>query len=284
MWRSILLVASLALTALSAPTSTTEKREAMKMAYTYSPELASFYNAVSKEINNIKDTASYQANDACNMASANANFPSSPTALPAPNNGSSLKHVLLAMGTQNYTCPSTLNASATPTAIGAYANLFNVSCIAANYPSLLDSLPVLAYQYKLPSTYYPTAGTVGESPETSLSSDYAMQPLNIVYSGVHTFYNTTTPRFDLDSGDVNNGLILGKKVANSTAWPNATQGEYGAVPYLKLDVEENEDTSTESYTNVYRMLTQGGSNPKTCENYTGEFSIEYTGLYYIYGM
>ena len=106
--------------------------------------------------------------------------------------------------------------------------------------------------------------------------------MNIIYSGLHTFYNLTTPRFDLElaSPEIDNGLVLSKKVANSTAWSNATQGEYGAVPYLALDAVSG---TTNGYTNVYRMQTQGGNNPKNCTGYTGEFGIPYTATYWVYG-
>lgn len=94
--------------------------------------------------------------------------------------------------------------------------------------------------------------------------------------------NTTTPRFDLNvpDGGYQNGLILAKKAASSTAWPNATQGAYGAVPYLALTSVAG---TTGGYTNVYRMETQGGANPTTCGTQTGEFGVPYTATYWYYG-
>ena len=165
--------------------------------------------------------------------------------------------------------------------MGAFAQLFNVSCIAANYPDILATLPNLAYKYQLPSVYFPAAGTMGQDPAQTPGGDYSYQPLNVVYSGLHTFYNLTTPRFNLDviSPGLNNGLILSKKVANSTAWPNATSNANGVIPYLKLDAI---DGTQGNYAHVYRMQTEGGMQPKNCSANAGVFTVPYAATYWIY--
>lgn len=100
MLRQIFLAASLASFVLAAPTSTSSTLDP-RNAYDFSPQLASFYSAVSQEISKVKSSPAYASGlSACNMDDAAANFPSSPTALPAPSTGAKLKHVLLGMGYQ----------------------------------------------------------------------------------------------------------------------------------------------------------------------------------------
>ena len=92
LFRIVLLVSwALAATAVPVASST----------YAFSPELQAFYAAVSKQIAAVKGSKTYK-NDAysCDMTQAQANFPSAPTALPAPNAGTKLKHVVLGFGTQ----------------------------------------------------------------------------------------------------------------------------------------------------------------------------------------
>jgi hypothetical protein len=105
------------------------------------------------------------------------------SALPPPTADMSLVLVALGQGTQNYTCS---NATATPAAIGAVAQLFNASCeISSN----------------------PTAGTASlGSVEESASI------------GTHFFLDTTTPDFDIPGL----GNTVAKKVDDTPA-PDATK-------------------------------------------------------------
>ncbi|KAI4625979.1 hypothetical protein J4E80_003113 [Alternaria sp. BMP 0032] len=105
------------------------------------------------------------------------------SALPPPTADMSLVLVALGMGTQNYTCS---NATATPAAIGALAQLFNASCeISSN----------------------PTAGTA--------SLGRVQESASI---GTHFFLDTTTPDFDI----LGLGNTVAKKVDDTPA-PDATK-------------------------------------------------------------
>ncbi|QIW95469.1 hypothetical protein AMS68_000987 [Peltaster fructicola] len=193
----------------------------------------------------------------CDMQSAKM-----PTAagLPPPSAGLYLSHVAVGRGTQNYTCA---NSSATPAAIGALATLYNVSCVAADTPVLLDRLPVVALNLPTPS-----------------SSDSAA---NVDMSGHHYFIDLTTAYFNLktDAHDYGGGAF--KKV-NSTAAPSdAAAGQEGsgdgAVAWLKLIAK---DPKTQSMQEVYRVNTAGGNPPKTCEGQDKSFEVQYSAEYWIW--
>src|SRR5205809_367853 len=104
------------------------------------------------------------------QASANTSV-ASPTPLPPPSAGLSIKHVAIGRGTQNYTCDTT-NSTAVPMPIGATANLFNATCIAATYPDLLDILPRVALQFPVDDEV-----------------DSKLGPSNLALSGSHFFLN-----------------------------------------------------------------------------------------------
>ncbi len=120
---------------------------------------------------------------------------------------------------QNYTCA---NATTTPAAVGAVANFYNASCLAADYPDLLALLPNLALQYPLPT-----------------ETDAPLEPSDLTLSAQHFFSNTTTPVFAFDaptSPDL--GTVFSQKTNSSDAPANAVPGingvGNGAVDWLFL--------------------------------------------------
>lgn len=94
-----------------------------------------------------------QDNNTCNFSGT----PQPPNALTPPTPDLSLVLIAQGVGTQNYTCAS---ANSTPAAIGAVANLFNISCAVADG----------------------TLGSINEDPAAI---------------GAHFFFDATTPEFDI---------------------------------------------------------------------------------------
>lgn len=108
-----------------------------------------------------------------------------PSHLAAPSPGLSLKYVALGRGTQNYTCQN--NDSATvPTADGAVATLFDASCLAAGYESLLGDLPAALVHIPHDAAVL-AALTLGQLSASRNGSVVIAQ---------HYFRDSTTPFFD----------------------------------------------------------------------------------------
>jgi len=207
--------------------------------------------------------------DSCNCDLSQASMPSAPTPLPSPPAGLSLAHVAIGRGTQNYTCDLS-NSTAVPVAIGAYATLFNVSCLAVQAPGLVSLLPQIAID--LPMSFTP-------SPEDATSS-----PMYFDTSGYHYFTNTTTAFFNLDTSTHTYGSGAFKKVNATTPPTTAIVGPEGsgngAVPWLKLNADYSE--SKQVLQQVYRLNTAGGNPPKTCQGMTASFEVPYAAEYWIY--
>ena len=174
--------------------------------------------------------------------------PIAPTPLPAPSSGLVLSHVAIGRGTQNYTCADSSSATI-PAANGALATLFNASCVAASYPTVLDGLPNRAFKVSL----------------DEIPSDYTQ-------SGHHFFVDRTTPRFDM----LALGFVETKKVASSPAPKNKS----GDVAWLKL--EHTVADAIGGIGEVYRLNTMGGSPPATCSGMPKAFEVQYAAEYWFY--
>ncbi|KAF2084921.1 hypothetical protein K490DRAFT_75564 [Saccharata proteae CBS 121410] len=189
---------------------------------------------------------------------------SSPSTLPSPSEGLVLSHVAVGRGTQNYTC-SGLSPSATPKAVGALATLFNATCASVDSPDLLYTMPSVALQYDVPN------------------AQSALQAYDILLSGHHYFTNTTTPFFNLDTSDHEYGLMAGKKTDSANAPADAIVGQngkgYGAVAWLKIS---SLDEDGFAFKEVYRLNTAGGQPPSSCQNETGDFTVEYAATYWLW--
>ncbi|KAJ5332841.1 hypothetical protein MYU51_008969 [Penicillium brevicompactum] len=226
-------------------------------AYDWSDDLAEFYGKISQYISTAKHNIRESTCDASKIA-----LPSYASGL-ASSSGLKPIYVALGRGTQNYTCADSTSSS-TPVAAGAVARLYDATCIAANYPSLLEKLPKLAYKITLPT------------------SDDASFPLsNIDLLGHHFFYDATTPEFNLNTTPKKqHGIVMTKKGGSIDAPTNAFAGEYGAVAWLYLT---STDGTVGNYKSVYRVDTAAGSPPKTCEGMSSAFEMQYAANYYFFG-
>lgn len=148
-------------------------------------------------------------------------------------------------------------------AIGAVASLYNATCVAANYPGMLDTLPNMALKLELPTNSWATL-------------PYA----NLNLLG-HHFFEGSVPVFNLDTTSQRQyGIAFTKKGAQMPAPSSAVQGANGAVAWLYLTTTTG---TVGDYESVYRVDTAAGSPPKTCENQPSVISVPYAANYYFFG-
>ena len=194
----------------------------------------------------------------------NSNAVSPP--LPAPAADMTLFQVVIGRGTQNYTC-DLANATATPVPVGAVATLFNVSCIAADMPALLEKLPAIALDLPIPT------------------SNNMLSPINQDMSGHHYFLDSTTPFFNLDTSLHQYGMGAVAKANASDAPSTAYVGTYGkgdgAVQWLTL-VANSSNPATGAWKQIYRLNTAGGVPPKMCTGLPPAFEVPYAAEYWLF--
>jgi Protein of unknown function (DUF3455) len=179
---------------------------------------------------------------------SNLSPPAAPTPLSAPASGAKVILVAIGKGTQNYSCADS-NPTTVPSAVGALANLYNASCLAAASQSYLNTVTQWANQV----------------------SSSALAGLPTV--GQHYFVDTTTPTFGINSV----GTTECKKGGTSDAPTNSDND----VPWLYLTSQTT--GTTDKVTTVYRVETQGGSAPATCSGVTpGVFTVPYTAQYWFF--
>lgn len=179
--------------------------------------------------------------------------------LPPPSEGLTVHHVAVGRGTQNYTCDAS-NPDAPPTAVGAMATLFNVSCLASISQDLLEAVPNMAVNFNYDAE---AAGPLG--------------PMTLPVSGHHFFLNTTTPFFNLDTPTLDIGTVPCSKNNSVPAPSTAATGPQGsgAVPWLKLLAK---DGATGSIKEVYRINTAGGNAPATCQGQPATIQVQYSAV------
>ncbi|EFQ94282.1 hypothetical protein CFE70_004365 [Pyrenophora teres f. teres 0-1] len=198
-----------------------------------------------------------KADALCDLS--NVVLPIAPTPLAAPAQGSTLHHIAIGRGTQNYTCASA-SSSDVPKAVGAKASLFNATCDAARLNVVtLGQVTDLSLNYAIPT-----------SPE-------AEQRL----SGHHQFTAAGVPLFMLETPEANYGRIEAKVDAKSPAPATASKGKnlLGSVPWLKLSATTD---GSWAYSEVYRVHTAGGVAPENCQGIQGSFTVEYSAQYWFY--
>ncbi|KAK5090224.1 hypothetical protein LTR05_000394 [Lithohypha guttulata] len=243
----------------------------------WSPALGEFYAAVDRHIQIARQAGAINSPPTCDLSKAV--MPVAPTPLPLPDPSWRLSEVVVGRGVQNYTC-SLATKDVVPKAVGAIASLYNVSCIAANYPDILGMLPGLALEYALPAD--PVAN---------------LEPSNLALAGHHYFTSNGTPTFDMSQPrsinvanlasipitDGSSGITKAKLAVNSTAPADAPKGEhgqgFGAVPWLLLNSTFG---TTGDVVAVYRINTAGGKAPPTCESSPAYFSVQYATEYWFY--
>ncbi|CAN9110688.1 unnamed protein product [Alternaria alternata] len=194
---------------------------------------------------------------------SNVALPAAPTPLAAPAQGTTLRHIAIGRGTQNYTCASS-SSSDVPKAVGAVATLFNATCDAARLNvNTLAEVTTLALDYAIPN------------------SAEAEQRI----SGHHQFTAAGVPLFMLETDKVNYGRVECKVDSKSAAPQAAAKGTngLGSVPWLKLNATvTSEGTDPWAYNEVYRIHTAGGMAPKDCSGIEGSFTVEYSAQYWFY--
>ncbi|KAI1434198.1 malate dehydrogenase [Xylaria sp. CBS 124048] len=193
------------------------------------------------------------------------------TSLASPN--STLKHIAIGHGMQNYTCTA---AGAQPASIGALAVLNDVTNL---YPgSGPDALSQDAWN-ALPSTVLrttddPIAEPLPHSespfpPDTPLAVPGISESLPFLG---HHYFKGSVPTFSLnDDAEV----LSVQKVQGVPAPANADHGlgNEGAVDWLLLADNSGND--------VYRVLTAGG-DPTACEKVGETQSVQYAAMYWFY--
>ncbi|KAL2109377.1 hypothetical protein VUR80DRAFT_2543 [Thermomyces stellatus] len=214
--------------------------------------------------------------------------------LPAPPNGTRLKHVVLGHGYQNYTCAPAGDSGPAYTSkpTGALAVLYDVRPF---FPSqsenslALDAVFALAQEaaYSIPVPLnladHPPGGRIPGSaaavavenpwiPLADLTLDGVGAPLRAV--GHHFFDSEGVPEFD-----VGDDLFKARKVDDVSAPEGAPEGEDGskAVAWLLMD----DAGGSVGIKHVYRVNTVGGAG-HACEG-EGDDSSVYTAFYYMYG-
>ncbi|KAJ5247368.1 Protein of unknown function DUF3455 [Penicillium chermesinum] len=250
------LLLSLAAVSNAAPTGIFDNN------FDFSEDLLDYYGKVSQYIDKYRQNpgAAY----ACDVSKIA--LPSYAAGLADQPSGLKPKYVALGRGTQNYTCADSTKET-TPTAIGAVADLFNATCIAANYPDLMELMPNAAYRMSLPT-------------DTKLLSSLRLPLGNMQLLGHHFFHDATTPEFNLDTTiDRQFGVLMTNKVSQLKAPSNAFQGQNGAVAWLYLKTVAG---TVGDYKAVYRVNTASGAAPKTCEGQPPSFEMQYSANYYFF--
>ncbi|KAI9690752.1 MAG: hypothetical protein M1820_009849 [Bogoriella megaspora] len=182
-----------------------------------------------------------------------------PNSLPILSPTATLKVIALGVGSQNYTCKDTPNSNTSaPVSVGARADLYDVTDLFRNNPSLEDS-----------------------ETRAALVSNSGLGNNRI---GQHFFTNvgsTLTPTFDLDAHDP--PLFLSAVKSNTETAPKvAFQGlsSEGAIAWLFLG-SDNSGLS-QGVNGVYRVETAGGMQPATCADKSGDFQVPYSAEYWFY--
>lgn len=195
-------------------------------------------------------------------------FPVSASSTSLPSPSGSLAYVLVGRGTQNYTCDPA-KPTASPSAVGAVASLFDASCVAGKYSFLMGLLPSIALQFPTPQQ----------------ASD-SLVSMNLL--GHHYFTDSTSPVFNLNTANGNAGYVNvqsgGKVPAPSGAPIGVNNQGFGAVPWLSLPQKSGPQgpNGQPSFKEVYRVNTAGGNPPSTCQNMPSSFEVEYAAEYWFY--
>ena len=147
------------------------------------------------------------------------------------------------------------------------AKLYNISCIATDYPDLLSFISNLALRY-----FFSTNPTG------------PLKPSDLQLSGYHYFSNNTTPVFAFDAlASPKLGTVYAAKGASSDVPSEAVVGVNkignGAVPWLFLT---SRPTTEGDIKDVYRLNTAGGQPPEACTSMPAAFSVDYAAVYWFW--
>ncbi|KAI1394470.1 uncharacterized protein F4822DRAFT_424947 [Hypoxylon trugodes] len=204
------------------------------------------------------------------------------TQLAGPGN-STLKHILIGHGIQNYTCAS---AGATASSIGALAVAWDITSLSTSLSSAdFDALPSKVLRTTSMPLNLATDGSGGADVSApfpapaDLTINGVQGAEDLKFMGHHFFDLANTPTFDL-TGAGDGELFKGKKDAGISAPADADAGEdpaTGAVDWLRL----SDKGTSNGVSLVYRVLTAGG-NPEACTEAGQNQSIPYAAQYWVY--
>ena len=145
------------------------------------------------------------------------------------------------------------------------ASLYNVSCIAASLPGLLQHIPAIALDLPTPH------------------SDDPNSPANADLSGHHYFLDKSTPFFNLNTNSHSYGTGAFEKGSSSSAPTDAIKGPQGkgqgAVAWLLLAAKE---PTGQVLQEVYRVNTAGGNPPDSCQGAGANIEVPYSAEYWVY--
>ena len=217
--------------------------------------------------------------------------------LAAPAAGLVLKRIALGHGIQNYSCEAA--PSATPSAKGALAVLYDITPLYPGTPKALDTrakfdaLPSQALWTKpiplnLANPAAAAAGAVLPSKQYGATAQPFKSPRNLEFQGMppikflghHYFDAAGDPTFDLIEADLK---AVVKKAGEANVPANADKGvlSTGAVKWLLLD--DNNKGGSKGLTAVYRVITAGGVSDGCTKAGEGFHSVPYTAQYWFYG-
>jgi hypothetical protein len=169
-----------------------------------------------------------------------------------------IKHITIGHGIQNFTCAS---SNATPVAIGALANLYDVTTLAfTNETEIAEIPPIAAYlPLDLASNANLTIPGFGTFPRI----------------GHHFFTSAGVPTFAFPTI---NELLSGKTLASINAPAGSNPGPAGTGATTWLDLGDKGGSM--GLSGVYRVLTAGGLPYKTCQGQNSTISVPYSASYW----
>ncbi|KAI9655655.1 MAG: hypothetical protein M1831_004807 [Alyxoria varia] len=203
-------------------------------------------------------------------AKGNNNIPLPSSTLAGPSPDLKLRHVVLGLGHQNYTCSSS-DASATPELGGALATLY-------------DATSVLGVAIQR----FGNVRATKLAGEASCATDAQNKVGGFLPElGKHYFTAEGVPSFDLYNGD-GKPYFSAQKLATVDAPSDACKGRDGgkAVGWLQLK-DDGTDRNRGGLTMAYRVQTVGGAADAKglCQGKKpGEWvTRDYSAYYYFYG-
>ncbi|KAJ7635062.1 hypothetical protein FB45DRAFT_790570 [Roridomyces roridus] len=205
----------------------------------------------------------------CDVSRVKIKLPANQTQLVAPAEGPSF--IGLAIGVQNYTCTA---ATSTWTNVGAVAELFDVSCLAASGLSDFSDLTQSVFQ-----SWQAVPPTV-----TILEIIDTLAPFHLQgFLGQHFFVPSPSgtglsPEWNFASASLAghpNAFVIGAKVGDIPS-PNGPP----AIDWLML----NNATATGVLARqIFRINTVNGDAPASCTPGEADISVKYSSTYWFYG-
>jgi len=188
------------------------------------------------------------------VGNATLQFPPGQTALSIPQ-GQVPNHILLGVGTQNYTCTD----NGTLTSDGATSRLYDISW----------AIGTAAFTNA--ESYY-----FNLTPEGQAAFEDTFKSMDMLIADHYFVANDTatgiSPKF-ASAKDGDESSIIAQKVASLQA-PNATN-----IDWLQLAKVNGNFSGTDT---VFRVDTMGGRPPASCDPNTGTISVPYAAKYWFF--